>query len=81
MNRQIFDLSEMIHAAVPVQKTGSRPRYITETGVEMAYEHLLSVQDLRTTFTTDNGDVQAVNGVSFNLDEGNMHSRYQVGDR
>ena len=36
----------------------------------MAYEHLLSVQDLRTTFTTDNGDVQAVNGVSFNLDEG-----------
>ena len=38
----------------------------------MAYEHLLSVQDLRTTFTTDNGDVQAVNGVSFNLDEGKV---------
>ncbi len=33
------------------------------------YEHLLSVQDLHTTFTTDNGLVQAVNGVSFNLDE------------
>ena len=33
------------------------------------YEHLLSVQDLHTTFTTDNGEVQAVNGVSFNLDE------------
>ena len=32
------------------------------------YEHLLSVQDLHTTFTTDNGEVQAVNGVSFNLD-------------
>ena len=33
------------------------------------YEHLLSVQGLHTTFTTDNGEVQAVNGVSFNLDE------------
>ena len=32
------------------------------------YEHLLSVQDLHTTFTTDNGEVHAVNGVSFNLD-------------
>ena len=30
---------------------------------------LLSVQNLHTTFTTDNGEVQAVNGVSFNLDE------------
>ena len=38
----------------------------------MNYEHLLSVQDLHTTFTTDNGDVQAVNGVSFNLDEGKV---------
>ena len=32
------------------------------------YEHLLSVHDLHTTFTTDNGEVHAVNGVSFNLD-------------
>jgi len=32
------------------------------------YEHLLSVQDLHTSFTTDNGEVQAVNGVSFDLD-------------
>jgi len=32
------------------------------------YEHLLSVQDLHTSFSTDNGEVQAVNGVSFNLD-------------
>ena len=31
--------------------------------------NLLSVQNLHTTFTTDNGEVQAVNGVSFNLDE------------
>jgi len=34
------------------------------------YEHLLSVQNLHTAFTTDNGTVQAVNGVSFNLDKG-----------
>ncbi len=32
-------------------------------------EPLLSVQDLHTTFTTDNGEVQAVNGISFNLHE------------
>ena len=32
------------------------------------YEHLLSVQDLHTAFTTENGEVQAVNGVSFDLD-------------
>ena len=36
------------------------------------YEHLLSVQDLHTSFTTDNGTVQAVNGVSFNLDHGKV---------
>ena len=36
------------------------------------YEHLLSVRDLRTYFTTDNGEVQAVNGVSFNLDAGKV---------
>jgi oligopeptide transport system ATP-binding protein len=36
------------------------------------YEHLLSVQDLHTAFFTDNGEVQAVNGVSFNLDAGKV---------
>ena len=35
-------------------------------------EHLLSVQDLHTAFKTDSGEVQAVNGVSFNLDPGEM---------
>ena len=34
--------------------------------------HLLSVKDLHTTFTTDHGEVQAVNGVSFNLDAGKV---------
>ncbi len=33
-------------------------------------ELLLSVQDLHTAFFTDNGEVQAVNGISFNLDSG-----------
>lgn len=33
------------------------------------YKHLLSVQDLHTSFTTDKGEVKAVNGLSFNLDE------------
>ena len=33
-------------------------------------EHLLSVQNLHTSFTTDSGEVHSVNGVSFNLDEG-----------
>ena len=36
------------------------------------YEHLLSVQDLHTSFFTDNGEVKAVNGVSFNLDSGKV---------
>ena len=36
------------------------------------YEHLLSVQNLHTSFFTDNGEVQAVNGVSFNLDAGKV---------
>jgi len=36
------------------------------------YKHLLSVKDLHTSFTTDNGEVQAVNGVSFNLDAGKV---------
>ena len=35
-------------------------------------EHLLSVQDLHTSFFTDAGEVQAVNGVSFNLDPGEI---------
>jgi len=35
-------------------------------------EHLLSVKDLHTSFTTDNGEVHAVNGVSFNLDPGKV---------
>ena len=35
-------------------------------------EHLLSVQDLHTSFFTDNGEVQAVNGVTFNLDPGEI---------
>jgi oligopeptide transport system ATP-binding protein len=36
----------------------------------MNNEHLLSVQNLHTSFFTDNGEVKAVNGVSFNLDKG-----------
>jgi len=39
---------------------------------EKTYEHLLSVQNLHTSFFTDNGEVQAVNGVSFNLDAGKV---------
>ena len=39
---------------------------------EKNYEHLLSVQDLHTTFLTENGEVQAVNGVNFNLDSGRV---------
>ena len=36
-------------------------------------QHLLSVQDLHTKFSTDKGgEVHAVNGVSFNLDEGKI---------
>ena len=35
-------------------------------------EHLLSVQDLHTSFFTEAGEVQAVNGISFNLDEGEI---------
>ena len=34
--------------------------------------HLLSVKDLHTSFTTDHGEVQAENGVSFNLDAGKV---------
>ena len=35
-------------------------------------EVLLSVQDLHTAFTTDKGEVQAVNGISFDLNEGEI---------
>ena len=34
--------------------------------------HLLSVEDLHTSFFTDSGEVQAVNGVSFHLDPGEI---------
>ena len=33
-------------------------------------KYVLEVSDLHTTFKTDNGDVSAVNGVSFNLEPG-----------
>ena len=39
---------------------------------EKKYEHLLSVVDLHTSFETENGEVQAVNGVTFNLDVGKV---------
>ena len=35
-------------------------------------EHVLSVVDLNTSFRTERGEVMAVNGVSFNLDEGKI---------
>ena len=35
-------------------------------------EHLLDVQDLHTSFFTDAGEVQAVNGVNFRLDPGEI---------
>ncbi len=34
------------------------------------YKYVLEVQDLHTTFKTDNGDVHAVNGVNFSLEPG-----------
>lgn len=34
------------------------------------YKYIIDVQDLHTTFTTDNGDVHAVNGVNFRLEPG-----------
>ena len=41
---------------------------------EKKYEHLLSVQDLHTTFLTENGEVQAVNGVNFwEREKGQFH--------
>ena len=36
------------------------------------HDYLLSVQDLHTSFFTEAGEVQAVNGVSFNLDPGEI---------
>ena len=38
----------------------------------MSEQYLLSVQDLHTSFFTDSGEVHAVNGVSFNLDPGEV---------
>ena len=35
-------------------------------------EHLLSVQNLHTSFFTERGEVQAVNGLSFDLDAGQI---------
>ena len=35
-------------------------------------EYLLEVKDLHTSFVTDSGEVKAVNGVSFNLREGEV---------
>ncbi len=35
-------------------------------------ERLLEVKDLHTSFFTDAGEVKAVNGLSFNLDEGEV---------
>ena len=35
-------------------------------------ENILSVKDLRTSFSTDNGEVMAVNGISFDLDRGKI---------
>lgn len=35
-------------------------------------EHLLSVQDLHTSFFTEAGEVKAVNGISYNLNEGEI---------
>lgn len=43
-----------------------------EKEMTMEKQHLLSVQDLHTSFFTDSGEVHAVNGVSFNLDEGEI---------
>ncbi|HIQ97283.1 MAG TPA: ATP-binding cassette domain-containing protein, partial [Candidatus Limivivens merdigallinarum] len=35
-------------------------------------EYILEVKDLHTSFTTDSGEVMAVNGVSFNLEPGKI---------
>ncbi len=43
-----------------------------KTNEKLGSAHLLSVQDLHTSFFTDSGEVHAVNGVSFNLDPGEI---------
>ena len=43
---------------------------VLEQILEDGQEPLLKVIDLHTSFTTDNGEVQAVNGLSFNLNPG-----------
>ncbi len=43
---------------------------VLEQILENGQEPLLKVIDLHTSFTTDNGEVQAVNGLSFNLNPG-----------
>ena len=35
-------------------------------------DSILSVKELRTSFSTDNGEVMAVNGISFDLDRGKI---------
>ena len=43
---------------------------MADTNNNKDHTPLLQVKDLHTSFTTDNGEVQAVNGVSFTLEEG-----------
>lgn len=43
-----------------------------DSGVAGAEENVLEVKDLHTSFFTDSGEVQAVNGVSFNLGRGKI---------
>ena len=49
------------------QSVGDEP-VVLDSG--MGENTILSVQDLHTSFKTDNGEVSAVNGISFNLDRG-----------
>ena len=43
-----------------------------DSGAAGAEENVLEVKDLHTSFFTDSGEVQAVNGVSFNLGRGKI---------
>lgn len=43
-----------------------------DSGAARAEENVLEVKDLHTSFFTDSGEVQAVNGVSFNLGRGKI---------
>lgn len=45
---------------------------IPDSGAAGAEENVLEVKDLHTSFFTDSGEVQAVNGVSFNLGRGKI---------